>query len=138
MSGLELLGVAASAMQVAQVSLAIVTSLTSLFKQIHDAPKVVESRLLQVQTLFEISRLIVNTPQLQTAEVDSILKSCARDGEVLRDVLEKLVVEKNRSKIKRWIIAIGGLMEENKVVGLLQSLEVGKTSLSLCIAQIDS
>ena len=135
MSGLGILGVAASAMQVAQVSLAIVTSLTSLFNQLRDAPKVVQSQLLQVQTLFEIS---LNTPQLQTSEVESILQSCARDGEALREILTGLVIERNGSKIRRWINAVGGLMEEKKVVELLQSLEVGKTSLSLCIAQIDS
>jgi hypothetical protein len=138
MSGLEILGVAASAVQVAQVSLAIVTSLTSLFNQIRDAPKVVQTQLLQVQTLFEISRLVARTPQLQTVEVESVLQSCAKDGKALRDLLEGLVIEKDRSRIKKWVNAIGGVIMERKIDGLLQSLEVGKTSLALCIAQIDS
>jgi hypothetical protein len=138
MSGLEILGVAASAVQVAQVSLAIVTSLTSLFNQIRDAPKALQTRLLQIQTLFEISRLVARMEQLQTAEVESVLQSCAKDGETLRDLLEGLVIEEDGSRIKKWVKAIGGLVMEKKIAGLLQSLEIGKTSLMLCIARIDS
>jgi hypothetical protein len=138
MSGLEILGVAASAVQLAQLSLAIVTSLTSLFNQIRDAPKVIQTRLLQVQTLFEISRLIAKTSQLQTPEIESVLQSCVKDGDALRDLLQGLVVEKDGPKIKKWAYAIGGSIMEKKIIGLLQSLEVGKTSLTLCITQIDS
>src|SRR5450432_3485240 len=101
MSGLEILGVAASAVQVAQVSLAVVTSLTSLFNQICDAPKIIQTRLLQVQTLVEISRLVASMPQLQTAEVEAILQSCLKDAEALKDVLQGLVVEKDGSAIKK-------------------------------------
>ena len=138
MSGLEILGVAASAVQVAQVSLAIVTSLTSLFNQIRDAPKLVQTRLVQVQTLAEISRLIASMPQLQTAEVEAILMSCSKDAVALKDVLEGLVVEKDGSSIKKWAKSVGGVVMERKIVGLLHSLEVGKSALVLCITRIDS
>ena len=110
MSGLEILGVAASAVQVAQVSLAIVTSLTSLFNQIRDAPKLVQTRLVQVQTLAEISRLIASMPQLQTAGVEAILMSCSKDAVALKDVLEGLVVEKEGSSIKKWAKSVGGVV----------------------------
>lgn len=138
MSGLEILGVAASAVQLAQVSLAIVTSLTSLFNQIRDAPKVVQTRLVQVQTLVEISRLIASMPQLQTAEVEAILQSCSRDAGALKDILQSLAVEKDGSSLKKWTKAVGGVVMEKKIVGLLHSLEVGKSALSLCITRIDS
>jgi hypothetical protein len=76
MSGLEILGVAASAKQVAQVTLDIVTSLTGLFNQTRDAPKLLQTRLVQVQTLVGISRLIANMPQLQTVEVNVKFRRC--------------------------------------------------------------
>jgi hypothetical protein len=138
MSGLEILGVAASAVQVAQVSLAIVTSLTSLFNQIRDTPQLIQTRLMQVQTLVEISRLIASMPQLQTAEVDAILQSCSKDAGALKDILQGLVVEKDGSSIKKWAKAVGGVVMEKKIVRLLHSLEVGKSALSLCITRIDS
>jgi hypothetical protein len=138
MSGLEILGVAASAVQIAQVSLAIVTSFTSLFNRIRDAPKIVQTRLVQVQTLAEISRLIASMPQLQTAEVGAILQGCSTDAEALKDVLQGLVVEKDGPSIKKWTKAAGGVVVEKKIVGLLHSLEVGKSALTLCITRIDS
>lgn len=138
MSGLEILGVAASAVQIAQVSLTIVTSFTSLFNRIRDAPKIVQTRLVQVQTLAEISRLIASMPQLQTAEVCAILQGCSTDAEALKDVLQGLVVEKDGPSIKKWTKAVGGVVVEKKIVGLLHSLEVGKSALTLCITRIDS
>lgn len=136
MSGLEILGVAASAIQVAQVSLAILTSMTSLFNQVRDTPKIAQNRLQQLRTLIDISRLIEKSPQLQTAEVDAILQTCSKDAEELEKLLRGL--EQGKSRIKTWIKAIGGVMNETKIIGLLGSLESGKTSLTLCISQIDS
>jgi hypothetical protein len=138
MSGLEILGVAASALQVAQVTLDIVASLTVLFNQIRDAPKLLQARLVQVQTLIEISRLIASMPQLQTAEVEAILQSCSRDAGELKDVLQSLVIEQGGSSIKKWIRAVGGAVMEKRIIGLLHNLEVGKSALTLCITRIDS
>jgi hypothetical protein len=138
MSGLEILGVAASAIQVAQVTLDIVASLTVLFNQIRDAPKLLQTRLVQVQTLIEISRLIASMPQLQTAEVEAILQSCWRDAGELKDVLQGLVIEKGGSSIKKWTKAVGGVVMEKRIIGLLHNLEVGKSALTLCITRIDS
>jgi hypothetical protein len=128
MSGLEILGVAASALQVAQVTLDIVASLTVLFNQIRDAPKLLQARLVQVQTLIEISRLIASMPQLQTAEVEALLKH----------VLQSLVIEQGGSSIKKWIRAVGGAVMGKRIIGLLHNLEVGKSALTLCITRIDS
>ncbi len=120
MSGIEILGIAASAVQLAQVTVAVATSLSSLFVQVRDAPKAVESRLLQVQTLVEIARLV----------------ACMAEG--LRDVLQGLVVEKDGSSCKKWAKAVGGVIMEKKIVGFLQRLEVDKSALTLCITRIDS
>lgn len=138
MSGLEALGVAASAVQLAQLGLAVATSLTNLFSQIRDAPKILQTRLLQVQTLVELSRLIASMPQLQMAEVDGILQSCVRDAADLEGVLQGLVVEKDGFCIKKWTKVLGSVVMEKKIVGLLHNLEVGKSALSLCITRIDS
>jgi uncharacterized membrane-anchored protein len=128
MSGLEVLGVA----------LDVVTSLTRLFNQIRDAPKLLQTRLVQVQTLVEISRLIASMPQLQTAEVDGILQSCSRDAGELKDVLQNLVLEKGVYLIKKWAKAVGGIVMEKRIIGLLHNLEVEKSALALCITRIDS
>lgn len=138
MSGLEILGVAASAIQVAQVGLAIVTSLASLINQLRDAPELAKTRLLQLRTLVDVSTLIEKSPQLQTTEIHAILQNCSKDAKELNDLLSKLVLEKDGSRIKKWAKAIGGVVNENKIMRLLAILEMGKASLTLCITQIDS
>ncbi|KAN0108169.1 hypothetical protein V8E51_007911 [Hyaloscypha variabilis] len=135
MSGLEALGAAASVVQVAQLSLALVTSLTSLYHSIRDAPWIMQARLVQVQTLIDISRRIAEQPQLQTPEVEAILMTCLRDSKAL---LQDLVVEAGGSKLKKWTHAMGSLIEEKRIISRLERLELAKASLTLCIVQIDS
>jgi hypothetical protein len=135
MSGLEALGAAASVVQVAQLSLALVTSLTSLYLSIRDAPWIMQARLVQVQTLIDISRRIAEQPQLQTPEVEAILMTCLRDSKAL---LQDLVVEAGGSKLKKWTHAMGSLIEEKRIISRLERLELAKASPTLCIVQIDS
>jgi hypothetical protein len=135
MSGLEALGAAASVVQVAQLSLALVTCLTSLYHSIRDAPGIMQARLVQVQTLIDISRRIAEQSQLQTPEVEAILMTCLRDSKAL---LQDLVVEAGASKLKKWTHAMGSVIEEKRIISRLESLELAKASLTLCIVQIDS
>lgn len=134
----EVLGIVASAVQLTQVSIAVVTTLSNFFVQIRDAPEVLQSRLLQIQTLIEISRLVACMPQLQTAEIETTLRNCLKEAKTLKDVLQGLAVEKDGSRIKKWLKIVSGLPAEKRILGLLQSLEVEKSALSLCITRIDS
>jgi len=138
MSGLEILGVAASAIQVAQVGLAIATSLTSIFLKIRDTPKAIQSQAQQVSSLVEVAKLISSKPQLQTNQVEVILQSCLKEARTLRDILQGLLTEKDSSQIKKWAKAIGGVVKESKIMELLQSLEREKSALVLCITSIYS
>ena len=135
MSGLEFLGVATSVVQVAQLSLAVVTSLTSLCHSIRDAPAIMQARLVQVETLIDILKRIAHQPQLQTPEVESILMTCLTESKAL---IQDLVVETGGSKLKKLTHAIGSLGEEKRIIGRLERLELAKASLTLCIVQIDS
>jgi hypothetical protein len=138
MSGLGILGVAASAVQLAQLSLAIVTTWSSLFLQLRDIPNTVQNRILQVKTLGDIARLIGSKSHLQTEEVNVVLDRCLKAAGALRDVLQGLFVEGDGPAVKRWAKSVGGLVMERKVLELMQNLEREKTALVLCIASIDS
>jgi len=94
-----------------------------------------QARLVQVQTLIDISRRIAEQPQLQTPEVEAILMTCLRDSKAL---LQDLVVEAGGSKLKKWTHAMGSLIEEKRIISRLERLELAKASLTLCIVQIDS
>lgn len=134
MSGLEILGIATSAIRVAQ----IVTDLVKIFNRIRDTPLVAQNRLQQLHTLVELSKLIESSQQLQTAEVDAILQDCLKNAEQIKTWLQGLGLEKGKSRFKTWIKTVGGMVNEERVIGMLGSLEASKTSLVLCIAQIDS
>jgi hypothetical protein len=138
MSGLEILGVAASAVQLAQLSLAIVTTWSSLFLQLRDIPNTVQNRILQVKTLGDIARLIGSKSHLQTEELKVVLDRCLKAAGALRDVLQGLFVEGDGPAVKRWAKSVGGLVMERKVLELMQNLEREKTALVLSIASIDS
>jgi hypothetical protein len=135
---MEILGVAASVVQIAQLSLSLVTSLTSLFNSIRGAPGIMQARLDQVRTLIEVSRQIESLPQLQTPKIATILSTCLRESESLRARIQDLVTETKDSKLKKLSNTIGGLLMEKNIIGILQRLEEEKTSLILCITQIDS
>jgi hypothetical protein len=138
MSGLEILGVAASAVQLAQVTLVIVTTWSSLFLQIRDTPNIVQNRILQVKSLIDIARLIASKYHLQTKEVKIVLGRCLEKADELRDVLQGLFVEEDGSAVKRWAKSVGGLVMERKILALMKNLEREKTALQLCISSIDS
>jgi hypothetical protein len=138
MSGLEILGVAASAVQLAQVTLVIVTTWSSLFLQIRDTPNIVQNRILQVKSLIDIARLIASKYHLQTEEVKIVLGRCLEKAGELRDVLQGLFVEEDGSAVKRWAKSVGGLVMERKILALMKNLEREKTALQLCISSIDS
>lgn len=134
MSGLEILGAAASAFQLAQVGLAI----TRFLLQVQDAPKTLQTRVLQVQSLIDVANLISSKPQLHTAEINTILENCLLRANALRESIQGLIVDKKGSAIKRWSKAVEGAVVEKKILGLIQELEIDKSALVLRITSIDS
>lgn len=134
MSGLEILGAAASAFQLAQVGLAT----TRFLLQVQDTPKTIQTRVLQVQSLIEVARLISCKPQLQTAEIGSILDNCLPRANGLNEIIQGLLVDKKGSTIKKWTKSVEGAVVERKLLGLMQELEIDKTALVLQITSIDS
>jgi hypothetical protein len=70
MSGLEILGVAASTVQL--------DHLVQPFLRLHDTPNTVQNRILQVKTLGDIARLIGSKPHLQIEEVKVVLDRCLK------------------------------------------------------------
>ena len=136
MSGiLEGIGVAASLVQL----LGVVTSVGSLITQLRDTHLTLQSRMVHVQNLIDIINLIARKPQLQTKEVELILRKCLKEAETLRGILERAAaLGKEKSLMGRWGRAASAFVKEKKVVDLLEGLEREKKSLVLCIMSVDS
>lgn len=91
-----------------------------------------------MQSLIDIAELISAKPQLQTEQVSSILKSCVLHATSFKDMLERHLVEKNGSLIRKWAKAVGGAVVEKMTLESMQELEVDKSVLVLCITSIDA
>lgn len=136
MSGLEVLGAVASAVQLAQVSLAITLSLKSLISHIRDAKDVIQLRLQQIENLIAIANIISDKPHLQTTEIHGAVQRCLKEAETLKAALAGPADTAKRLKKLRHVF--GGLAMENKIVEIMARLEREKSALVLCISTIDS
>jgi len=134
MSGLEVLGAAASAIQLAQAGVAI----TRFFLQVHGAPETVQSRAARVQSLIKLANLIASNPHLQTQEITDIIKRCVQETGRLKDLLNKLQVDKDDSRFRKWTKAVNGVAREKRIIEFLDELESQKAELILCITNLNS
>lgn len=136
MSGLEVLGAVASAVQLAQVSLAVAVSLQSLISRIRDARDILQVRLQQIESLIAIANIISSKPQLQTPEIHGAVQRCLKEIETLKAALAGPAGTAGR--LKRWRHVFGGLVMEDRIVEIMARLEKEKSALILCINTIDS
>lgn len=138
MSGLEVLGAVAGAIQLVDASLGIIKLLTTICSTLHDAPESINRRAIQLELLVEIARLIQKNPSLQTPLISSLLMNCIDKANELQHILAKFTAKLNSGKIERYWKALGGVIKENKISELCKGLEEEKSALVLCICSIDS
>ena len=139
MSGLEVLGAVAAAVQLAECSLKIARLISELRSQVRDAPTSLSRRLSQVQHLTEIARLIETSPALQTKLIETLLESCLRDAASLEGIFERMVAKWSQGgKAAKYWRAIGDMNKEKQIAALCDRLEEGKSAITLCIVSVAS
>jgi len=70
--------------------------------------------------------------------MESCLDSCTHRIEEFQQLLEQIAVDVSDSKWKRLRKSFEAVLKEKEVIELLVNLEREKSSLVLCIAEIDS
>ena len=138
MSGLEVVGALASAIQLAETCLKITIFANDLFTRVHGAPEVIRTRITQIGQLTEIARLIEHNLSLQTPLIESVLGTCSKDATSLWDTLNKLDTPATAGKTVKYWKALVGATKENKIIRICERLEYSKSSLILCIASVNS
>lgn len=138
MSGLEILGAVAGAVQLADTCLKITTFAADLFCRIRDAPKTIQKRLEEVKQLIEIARLIEHNSSLQTPEVASVLAGARANADLLFEILKKLDSQPTAGKVAKYWKAIEGVTKEKKILAICDCLRENKILLTLLIANINS
>jgi len=90
MSGLEVLGAVASAVQLADACLKIATCAVDLFSRVRDVPETIRKRIVAVEQFVEIARLIERNPFLQILLIVSVLIRVYADTDQLFEILIKI------------------------------------------------
>ena len=134
---LSILGAIAAASQLAQQAFEIVKFFSDLYEKVQDAGESIRTRMLHIEQLIDISKLIAKTPTLQTTAIQSVLVTCLRTTITLRDILQELSSDKE-GLLRRIMKAAKAVRKEDKIMILLDNIERDKSSLALCIHQIDA
>lgn len=135
MSGLEILGVVASAMQLADFGFKITNTLLEIFDRVQNYPDKIRSHLCQVKQLIEIARLISENSCLHTRTVNTHLKSISAVVLELKTTLEHLAANYRRKSVRRRYLQIvaRGAFEEKQIGTAFVRLEHEKTALLISI-----
>ena len=134
---LSILGAIAAASQLAQQAFEIIKFFSDLYAKVQDAGESIRTRILHIEQLIDISKLIAKTPILQTTAIQSVLVTCLRATIMLRDVLQELSSDRE-GLLRRMMKAVKAVRKEDKIMILLDNIERDKSSLALCIHQIDA
>jgi hypothetical protein len=94
--------------------------------------------ILTLSQLVDLATLIKQNPTLQTPSIVASLRTCNRCIQELQQILEKIAVGVSDSKWKRLRKSFEAVLKEKGVIELFANLEREKSSLVLCIAEIDS
>jgi hypothetical protein len=135
---LSILGAAAAASQLLQQGFQITKFICELYSAVQDAPESIRKQITQVEQLIDVARLIIQNPSLQTASVASILSTCMRSAAEVQGILKKVSATTKDGPLKKAQKALTAVMKEKEILALFNNLEKKKSSLTLCIHEIDA
>ena len=133
MSGIEIVGLLASAGQLVSYSIKITTSLNEIYQRVQDAPKRISQHSIQIKQLISTTKLIQQQQLLQTALVFTHINATLEQAKSLCTILEQLTQDYSRGSIRRyWKILTA--TKEKEILANLDRLEKEKSALILCIS----
>ena len=135
---ITILGAAVAASQLLQQGFQITRFICELYSKVQDAPESIRKQVMQIEQLIDLARLILQNPSLQTASVASILSTCLRSAAEVQEILKKIYATTKDGQLKKVRIALMVVMKEKEILALFNSLEREKSSLTLCIHEIDA
>jgi hypothetical protein len=137
MDPLSVLGAAAASSQLLQQGAKITKFLWDLHSKMKNSPETIHKEIVQIEQLIDLSRLFLQSPSLQKDSVASILGTCLLRAQEFDQELQKVSVHDSDGKFKKLKKTFEAVMKEKEIVQLFDQLEREKSSLMLCIQQID-
>jgi hypothetical protein len=111
--------------------------LWDLYSKMKRAPESIHRQIVQVEQLLGLSRLFLQNSSLQKDSVASILGTCLLQAQKFHDFLRKISVIDTDGRFKKMKKSFEAAMKEKEIIVLFDQLERDKTSLMLCIQEID-
>lgn len=133
-----ILGAAAAASQLLQQGVQMTKFICELYSKVQDAPESIRKQAMQIEQLTDLARLIIQNTSLQTALVASILSTCMRTAAQVQRILEKVSATTKDGQLMKVQKALTAVMKEKEILALFNNLEGEKSSLTLCIHEIDA
>lgn len=137
MSGIEVIGLLASASQLALYSLKITTSISEIYRQIQEAPKKIRQHAEQLDQLLKTAKLIQFHPSLQTVAVDDQIKTTMKQAIKLASLLERVRADYSRGSVRKYWKILRG-RHNKEILDSFEALEKEKSALQLCIAVVNT
>jgi len=134
MSGIEVIGLLASAAQLAFYTINISDLVSEIYHRVQNAPKRIQEHIQQIGQLISTARLIEKHELLQTDNINAHIISTLHQAKLLSATLDKVKGEYlQRSPLRRyWKLIKGGT--EREILANFERLEKEKSSLLLCIS----
>lgn len=132
-SGFEVLGALAGASQLAEQILRI----GKFVQNVKDGPKEVLDHVASLQQLASVAASIKSNPSYQSQQVAEILAVINTKAKAVMDILNDVrtdPADKRQIAIRKAFIAI---WKDASITNKLDQIERDKTTLALCLAQID-
>jgi len=132
MSGVEILGIIASAGQVALYGLQFIAFLSKIPEKIKDSPGEIEQHLGDIQQLLGITEDIQQTTYPQNPIVLTNLDYIHCQAKHLATVLDNILRKHSKTSIKAYWQILRG-REEKQISAIFDNLEKAKSALTLYI-----
>ena len=133
MSGLEVIGVLASASQLTDYCIKIISSLRDIYRLAHGKPNRYRRQSEQVHQLIETAQLVKATEALHIPTVENQLVSILVDAKGLQGILDGIVSESSRKSKKIYFKAVFNNHQEREVRRCFTALHEKKCTLTLSI-----
>lgn len=135
MSGIETIGIIASASQLAAYGIRIVSCLSQLYKEVSVMPHKIRDHIKQIEKLVETTILIQEHDSLRSPAIHSHLHTTLNEAVSLYNILTKIAskfAERSFWAFWTFLKSVG----EKDILNRLSNLEREKSALRLCISLI--
>lgn len=136
MSGLEVIGAIASATQLAEQGIKIISSLARICEKLRGAQEDIAEKICQVDHLVRLTEAVKHNESLQTEEIAAVLRPCVKKVTRLEDLLKTVEVGADDGRLQCWTKKITWIRKGKTVLKIFQEIEYYKTSLLLLIESL--